>query len=1792
MNRFVLIHHLNGNELIIFGNSREFKENKSIDKQSRVSHKFENNKLNSIFRELIQELNPRIINVPEIHNSFTHYDLLSVIVHHSNSIQNLKDLCICYPERNHYKTAQGIKISKNLFTEESLISDEEKKVRSKDVIRFMTRTLDSKKQFLILHKDSLNQQRTQTNSGSLNSSDNARLFLKIKDYTQQQLENSYELVNTIQNIIDNTNIQNIKSTEYVNYLHFTHELFKINEKVSDDKNTLYLKRIFNSLQVNDKIVSAYYMNLRSQHLNTLKLFEVKHSGVREPFLNTYEILKYKRRNVVYDNKLENYLVRRKEDFIWFKVNATREDKYNYFDDILVDVFLYESGVLEMIIAENNKITEEELRNYFGEIVESIEKSLGKPDFYSFDSTKRVMMPSFTDLFSPIDHTSMVRNLKYKLTMPLRKNFSKKLLLSVLGGLGNKIQIMQNEKNYHLVFNLKIGDCVSMSPFTFLIDIEKSFYKYEIPNNMERFSYHLRTKYEEADFQKNVEKFLSEFFYNKRTEISITMGPVIRVRKTNLRSFQLEIDNIHDLKTLEYTKMFCKIIHTLLEENKTLKKVKKTRQVISPGQEQEGEDEEQMESQDFFADEDLGDFDFDDQGIVDNEDADLLQDILGEEEDENEEMKGDEEEQRSVEVEQDEDEDDAEAEGDDAAEEIDLNTLNKKSYLLDRLKSRQPILFGFKAKPGQLSYPRSCDKLQGRQPIILNQREFYEILDRYAPALDDSLKDEDNYREFKSKTREEQEEYISDSFIYTKLKGKKQYYICPKYWYILENRPISKEEILEKNLKDKIVDPTVFPKERYEDYNKNRFILSRYSPTEYFGVKHNRNPEQGQLEFEYGDKIIPRPGFLKNKHPEYGVGKKLGEKGCLPCCFKYIEPTKKKKGLTTRQKRIQKCHEEYDGVKEKEGNDNKKRGQDYILKKQKFQLNQEVISLLPSKLDNFIFHERKCLDQNSRISTTIPGCVFRMGINGKEDDNLFKTMRIVSGSNLSQTEFVERIVNEFTLDMFVYFYMGNLPKTFYNKEVQVPREEEQEIERLYSDTLDTLTKDENMRNYYISAFYNFREYTKHPHEIKLIDFYWEFFNNVFPFGDRVNIVVFEMKGSNDIMIKCPQTGLTKLHYDDSPENPIPHIFLLSYKHLYQPLFFLSHTDKRKTRNYKFYPSIIMKYGDIPHTKHIFQSIRYMLSNYTRQCGTKNDNNFSLFDSANYLGNEFTLKGERFVLKNVYIGKDNKVHIIEYKNVDSEEEDLYSLALLNQRIEPELFNSEYNISVKKVSEYKKQQYGKVRRFIDSLIKEYPHMENAYSIDYYGLENYHSRYTFLVLKNGGFLPVQPFMKPDVPVSQIYERRNTSEFLDYIFTENTIEPNENVNNYSSLNVMTNVIMEELEKSYPNEKMELLLTAKNLTDFSMYVIRNQANLTEFIDEKLTERVVDNIPIEFINLGFYDIKTKYAHLIYDGDKIIAYRIHQNRRDIIKELVSEILNLIYSDENIRNVLRNKTYKYIHIEQNKENAILLSEQELNGEDILNLRKIQSDYIQNENHYEVINLEEIKDNVIETFYGYVRETKPIPVSGTSTIRVNWRNYLENSILLVVNEKPINGWETLCFSIMKNLDIDDFKEEYIQKLSQMFERNPEQVYAGFREDGKEKLIEKIVEDDIEESLGEIVNDTKYYISRFDLKNIAKIFDLEIIVLKKSPVISGTTRNYGTKFANKTSKNMIILFETNIPAEEFNKYEVVMIYYNKKNEYGENYRPVHKKKSLQERPEYESFLREIEKWTSGNKKQMEVINV
>ena len=72
----------------------------------------------------------------------------------------------------------------------------------------------------------------------------------------------------------------------------------------------------------------------------------------------------------------------------------------------------------------------------------------------------------------------------------------------------------------------------------------------------------------------------------------------------------------------------------------------------------------------------------------------------------------------------------------------------------------------------------------------------------------------------------------------------------------------------------------------------------------------------------------------------------------------------------------------------------------------------------------------------------------------------------------------------------------------------------------------------------------------------------------------------------------------------------------------------------------------------------------------------------------------------------------------------------------------------------------------------------------------------------------------------------------------------------------------------------------------------------------------------------------------------------------------------------------------------------------------------------------------------------------------------------------------------------------------------------------------------------------------------------------------------------------MIILFETNIPAEEFNKYEVVMIYYNKKNEYGENYRPVHKKKSLQERPEYESFLREIEKWTSGNKKQMEVINV
>jgi len=154
---------------------------------------------------------------------------------------------------------------------------------------------------------------------------------------------------------------------------------------------------------------------------------------------------------------------------------------------------------------------------------------------------------------------------------------------------------------------------------------------------------------------------------------------------------------------------------------------------------------------------------------------------------------------------------------DEEEEIDYNQLGgsgemyeTKSYYLNRLKSRDPELFKFKSRKKQpsgvrLGYPKYCQTVDARMPIVVSKDE----LDRINNATD-KHSGPDSYK----------------NAVRVPKRGKKTFYICPKYWDISKNLSILPDYIdsLPVSERDKIVIPNKFPSGTKG--KTNRYILQR------------------------------------------------------------------------------------------------------------------------------------------------------------------------------------------------------------------------------------------------------------------------------------------------------------------------------------------------------------------------------------------------------------------------------------------------------------------------------------------------------------------------------------------------------------------------------------------------------------------------------------------------------------------------------------------------------------------------------------------------------------------------------------------------------------------------------------------------------------------------------------------------------------------------------------------------------------------------------------------------------
>ena len=152
----------------------------------------------------------------------------------------------------------------------------------------------------------------------------------------------------------------------------------------------------------------------------------------------------------------------------------------------------------------------------------------------------------------------------------------------------------------------------------------------------------------------------------------------------------------------------------------------------------------------------------------------------------------------------------------------------------KLQKSEPILFLSKKTGDYDTYSTNCQSNIKRQPVVLSKQEF------------DDLNADPKYRDMMKGALE----YGSDP-------DNKYYYMCPRYWSFKDRRPMTEQEVKDKNLEGHIIGK----KEKEVTLDKYIFEFNDYGK-EHMGAKG----------------YIPHyPGFLNTSvHPD-GL--------CVPCCFK-------------------------------------------------------------------------------------------------------------------------------------------------------------------------------------------------------------------------------------------------------------------------------------------------------------------------------------------------------------------------------------------------------------------------------------------------------------------------------------------------------------------------------------------------------------------------------------------------------------------------------------------------------------------------------------------------------------------------------------------------------------------------------------------------------------------------------------------------------------------------------------------------------------------------------------------
>ena len=578
-----------------------------------------------------------------------------------------------------------------------------------------------------------------------------------------------------------------------------------------------------------------------------------------------------------------------------------------------------------------------------------------------------------------------------------------------------------------------------------------------------------------------------------------------------------------------------------------------------------------------------------------------------------------EEEGKEEEEEDEEEDEEEEEEEDEEEDVgDFNLLGgnndnefiggafESNPVYKRLKKMEPFLF-----KNTQGYATNCGWSARRQPIILTKEELERI---------DSTDAKTGQPSYYGKRLEYAGESAGDSDEESE-NGNKKYYICPRYWNVIEERSVSQKEIDDNHLQKHIVTK----EESYDPENKSKFILDLTSPLEHFKTG-SYNPYL--------------PGFLKTLKTKSGQ--------CLPCCFTGVKGKgndgndfKNYQLFKKEQEVIEKCKQNKKGVepsvskehavvplvpltKGSEGDPDlpqqlkkkKSKSNLYVSKADAaFPLQQNNLGFLPPSLQLFLFenenYSKECKSSKGDILVDDKLCVLRMGTVEEQKDaaNVNNNQYFIScianiynsltEQSLSSKDFKHRIlIPRLTFDNFITYQNGTLVETFkkfeyVDREKLLTYKETDLFKKIFTHAdadADAVDDDEDNKVVFfkslIMSYENFIAYLKNDSIVIDYTYLWDYITDSILWSEfkkneeegkrtppihlnGLNLIILELTENKDeVNVICPTNHYSNATFDSNKAN----IIIVKYEMYYEPLYTYLNTSKRNIVSTVLFSSI--------------------------------------------------------------------------------------------------------------------------------------------------------------------------------------------------------------------------------------------------------------------------------------------------------------------------------------------------------------------------------------------------------------------------------------------------------------------------------------------------------------------------------------------------------------------------------------------------------------------------------------------